>query len=180
MGITLLVMAQLATSQFMTAPGKDRNEDILFEIHEYTGIVTFALVFGFWVYTLLRSRGTRSDLLFPWFSVEARKAVVEDVGNYLRAMSKLKLPKHAERAPLASAIHGLGILLIVAMASTGVMWFTAIKIGEAATGWADGARELHELFSSFVWAYLVGHAGIALVNQFSGRQALSEMWSLRD
>ncbi len=179
MGIALLVIAQLATSQLMAAPGKDKIEDIFFEIHEYTGIATFALIFGFWAYTFYRAQGTSPSLLFPWFSDQGRKAVFADTKEYVQALSKLKLPKHARRAPLASAVHGLGIFLIAVMASTGLLWFAAIQFGDSAKWWGNAARELHEVFSNLVWAYLVGHAGTALVNQFSGRQPLSDMWSLR-
>lgn len=57
MVIALLVIAQVATSEFMIKPGKNREEDLLFEIHEYTGIVAFFLIFGLWLYAFSRDRG---------------------------------------------------------------------------------------------------------------------------
>ena len=179
MSIALLVIAQVTTSEFMITPGKERVEDILFEIHEYTGIATFFLVFGFWIYTLIRAGGTSPALLFPWFSASRRAAFWADTKHYFKVLSTFGIPEHVRNGPLASAIHGLGIVLIAAMASTGVAWFIAIQLGDTAKWWGDAAKETHEIFSNLVWVYLIGHAGIALVNQFAGKQPLSDMWSLR-
>jgi cytochrome b561 len=178
MAIALLVIAQLASSEFMTKPGKDRVEDTLFEIHEYAGIAVFILILGLCLNVLVRARGTETDLLFPWFSGDRRKAVWADVRAHVRAASHFRLPAHAERSPLASAVHGLGILLILAMAGTGVAWFIANQVGDSARAWGGAARETHEFLSNLVWAYLIGHAGLASLNQVTGRQRLSEMWSL--
>jgi cytochrome b561 len=176
--IAVLVISQVTTSQFMVAPGKNREEDLLFEIHEYTGIVTFFLIFGLWVYTFSRARGTRPGLLFPWFSRNTLSALAADARLHLRALMKFRLPDHQQNSPLASAVHGLGILLIVLMAGTGVTWFIGMQFGNMAQSWAKAAKEVHELFSNLVWAYLIGHAGIALINHFAGKQRLSEMWSV--
>lgn len=177
--IAVMVISQLATSKFMVTPGKNREEDLLFEIHEYTGIVTFVLILGLWAYTFLRERGTRPGLLFPWISGKALSALVTDTRVHLQALKKFRLPDHVQNSPLASAVHGLGILLIVMMTTTGVTWFVGMQFGDMAQSLAKAAKEVHELFSNLVWAYLIGHAGIALINQFAGKQALSDMWSVR-
>jgi cytochrome b561 len=178
LSIAVLVIAQVATSEFMTAPGKNREEDLLFEVHEYTGIVAFVLIVAFCIYSMVRRRGTPSNLLFPWFSAESRRALLADIRIHVQALSKFRLPDHARNAAFPSAIHGLGILLILVMASTGVAWFVAIQLGDMAKPWGEAAKELHELVSSVVWVYLLGHAGIALVNQLAGKQRLSDMWSI--
>lgn len=177
--IAVLVISQVATSQFMTTPGKNREEDLLFEIHELTGIATFFVIFGLWAYTFVRRRGTRTGLLFPWFSGTARSALWIDTKHHLQAIRKFRVPEHVRNGALASAIHGLGILLIVLMATTGVTWFIGMQLGDVGKSWAGAAKEVHEIFSNLVWAYLIGHAGFALINQFAGKQPLSDMWSLK-
>jgi cytochrome b561 len=176
MAVALLVIAQAATSQVMTAPGKNRIEDGLFEIHEFTGIVSFFLIFLFWLYTLLRKGGTRPGLLFPWFNRVNRQALSIDSRRHWRSLAAFRMPEHVHDSPLVSAVHGLGILLMMLMATTGVIWFIAIDLGDMAKIFAGVSKEAHEIFSNLVWAYLVGHAGLALINQFTGRQPLSDMW----
>lgn len=179
MVIAVLVISQVTISEFMTAPGKNRAEDLLFEIHEYTGMVTFLLILGLWAYTFLRPRGTRPGLLFPWFSGQARSALWADGKHHLQAFRQFRVPDHVPNGSFASAIHGLGILLIALMATTGVTWFIGIQLGDMATSWAEAAKEVHEIASNLVWAYLIGHAGFALINQFAGKQSLSDMWSVK-
>lgn len=177
--IAVLVIAQVTISQFMTAPGRNREEDLLFEIHEYTGITAFFLIFGFWTYTFIRHQGTRPGLLFPWFSGRALSALTADTKQHLQALLKFRVPEHVRDAPLASAFHGIGILLIVVMASTGVTWYVGMQFGDMAQSFAKAAKEVHEVFSTLVWIYLIGHVSVALINQFAGKQLLSDMWSLR-
>lgn len=178
LSIAVLVIAQVATSRFMVTPGQNREENLLFEIHEYTGIAAFFLIFGFWSYSLLRTRGTAPGLLFPWFSRDRLRALVADTRLHFQALLRRKIPEHVRNAPLPSAVHGLGILLIAAMATTCVTWFVGIQLGDMAQSWAKAAKEVHEALSNLVWIYLIGHAGIALINQLTGKQPLSDMWSV--
>ncbi len=176
--IAVLVMSQLATSRVMTSPKKDREEDWLFEIHEYTGLVAFFVIAGFWLYTMYRRRGTQRGVLYPWFSRTSLAALAADAKRHAQALAKLRLPEHIQHAPLASAIHGLGILLVLLMACSGVTWFVGTQLGDVAHAWAEAAEEVHEFFSNVVWVYLFGHAGIALINHFAGKQSLTDMWSV--
>lgn len=177
LAIALLVISQLATSRVMTSPKENREEDWLFEIHEYTGLVAFFVIAGFWLFTMYRLRGTRRGVLYPWFSRESLAALATDAKRHGQAFMKLRVPEHIEHAPLASAIHGLGILLVLLMACTGVTWFIGMQLGDMAHVWAEAAKEIHEFFSNVVWIYLFGHAGIALINHFAGKQSLTDMWS---
>ncbi len=177
--IAILVVSQVVTSQFMTKPGESLKEDILFEVHEYTGVAVFFLILAFWIFVYFRDRGTEPATLFPWFWKKKRMALWADTKVHLAALSKFKVPEHVRGAALPSAVHGLGILLITLMATTGIGWWIAIKLGDVATAWGETSRQVHEITSKLVWAYLIGHVGFALINQFAGKQPLTDMWSLK-
>ncbi|MGB5353644.1 MAG: cytochrome b/b6 domain-containing protein [Woeseia sp.] len=179
MSIALLVISQLATSKFMVHPGKDREGDLLFEIHEYSGMLALFVICGFWLHILRRGRGTNPALLFPWFSSAGLQAFWIDVKAHLKSVLSFKIPDHVENGPLASGVHGLGILLISLMTATGTTWFISQQIGDSAKWWGGAAKEVHEIFSNLVWVYFIAHAGLAIINQFAGKQPLSDMWSVK-
>lgn len=179
MSIAFLVVMQLLSSIFMTKPNNGEAENLFFEWHEYSGIATFNLIFLFWIYTLFRRKGTSAGLLFPWFSKSRRKDLKDNTLYYIKAFRNLRVPDHHNNAALPSAIHGLGILLIMAMGITGVSYFAAMSLSITHGFWLSAILALHAFFSKFVWAYLIGHATIAVINHFAKTQSINEMWSLK-
>lgn len=175
MSIALLIVTQLITSQLLGGKG----ENVYFEIHEYSGLGAFVLMFLFWIFAIWRREGTAPSLLFPWFSGERLMALWQDMQTHFAAFAKFKLPPHDPHAALPSATHGLGVLLVLIMGLTGTVIYVAIQTGNGKTSWAGTANGLHETFSNLVWAYLIGHVGIALINHFASKQSLSDMWSMK-
>mgnify|MGYP003649509327 CR=1 FL=1 len=47
------------------------------------------------------------------------------------------------------------------------------------TNWVANDLLLHVTFANLVWAYLIGHAGLAILHHFTSKASLSEMWSFR-
>jgi len=80
--------------------------------------------------------------------------------------------KHADESPLASAMHGLGLLTVLAMAGTGAVM--------ALGGVHDGpVLEIHRLLASLMWVYLIAHASAALLHQVQGHHVLQRMFGPR-
>ncbi len=179
MALALAVISQLLSSLAMEAPRRDRAGDLLFMVHEYSGLVTLALAIGFWLVIMTRRRGTAFGMLIPWFSVTRRAAFVADFQETYRAVRSLRLPEYKEESPLASAIHGLGVLLMTGMAGSGTIYFLADIYGARDALLPDVAIELHGLFANLVWAYLIGHALMALLHQLAGHARIRDMWSLK-
>lgn len=177
MALALLVIGQLTSSQLMETVKKG-EENPYFEYHEYAGVTAFVIVWSFWFYIMMRREGTSLATLFPWFSSEGRLALRESARKHWAAMKQFQLTDHDPNDALPSAIHGLGMMLMAWMATTGAIFFIAIKMGESKSVWAKAVKELHEEFGTFVWIYLIGHAGIALINHFKMKQRLGEIWSL--
>ena len=178
-GLALAIVTQLLTSLQMHGPDDVQAGDILFQVHRYSGLAATVLAFGLWVTILLRSRGTDLEALLPWFSWRRLAALGRDVKVYAGAALKLRLPEHDPEAALPSAIHGLGLVLITAMAASGATYFVQVALGLHSAE-PDGmiAMRVHLALANLVWAYLIAHAGLALLHHLLRSMRLSTMWSL--
>ena len=179
MGLATVVMLQLLTSLWMTAPRKERQADWLFVVHEYCGVIALSLALGTWLVLTFRRRGTAVSLLFPWLNASRRRAVWEDLRDHWQLAKSRRLPGYHAENPLASAIHGLGLLLMTAMAASGTLYFVALYIDSARSEWASIDLEIHQSLANLAWVYLVAHAGFAIVHHYAQGMNLREMWSLR-
>lgn len=167
--LALTITIQLALSTAMQSPGRNRPGDQWFEVHEKVGLASLAVLAGFWIWGLVRTREVGFAMLFPWFSLNRMRAVIADLGVHLRSIRHGKLPLR-EAKPLANAVHGLGILVATIMAVTGAAGYF-IPQARALLG-------IHTAFSTLMWAYLIGHAGIAVIHGFSGDRLLWRMFAL--
>lgn len=175
-GLAGAIVVQLASSQFMNPDGAGNTA---FQVHQWAGLTAFGLVVAFWANTTLRQRGTPLVQLLPWASGPARAALWQDIAGHISALKNLKMPLHGENAPLASAIHGLGLLLMTAMAGSGFIYYF-INSGDPDAGGLVGFTMLvHTTFANLVWAYLIGHAGMGILAHLAGTLPLGRMWSLR-
>jgi len=174
----VVIIVQLFTSNFMHGPWRGRPADWLFVTHEYAGLVSMGLALAFWLVLLVRRRGTPLGLMFPWFSDRRLIALWDDIVDHFIALVELRLPEHEGESPLASAVHGLGILLMTLLAVTGSIYFY---------GAYEGLKEMfffrlmlftHGTFANLAWFYLIGHAGLGIIHHYTSRFSLADMWSL--
>jgi len=169
-GVALAVAFQLVISLVMDGPEPGRADGLALWAHEYAGLAALALIALFWLNLTLRRVGTAPGALFPWAAPARRAALRAEALALKDALTRLRLPGHDETAALASAAHGLGLLLMSAMALSGAAWF-----------WLGGdlLLDLHGLFGNLAWAYLLGHAGMAALHHVTGVAPLGAMWSLK-
>jgi cytochrome b561 len=175
--LAISVVLQLLSSLVMTTPRAERAGDRLFFVHEYIGIAAFAAALGFWLLLAFRRQGTPMSKLYPWFTKAGRDAVI---GESIRAFNELRarrIPDIGDDDVLPSAIHGLGLALVSAMATFGVLWYGAALAGYGDTLIAWALINLHAMFGNLAWAYLIGHVGMAALHQFLGHPILQQMWS---
>lgn len=175
--LAIAVILQLLTSLVMHGPDRNSAGDWLFEIHEYSGLLALVLAAGFWLHVLSRRKGMEVRALVPWFSAERRRAVLADVKVHWTSLKARQVPPHEDASPLASAIHGLGLLLMLGMAATGAVFFFGLYFGIEKTGLFPLDLDVHRLLANLAWAYLVGHAGLAVLHHYLKQSSLSEMWS---
>jgi len=179
-GLAVAIVIQLTTSLVMRAPEHGRVGNGYFDIHQYGGLAAFAFVFAFWAVVAFRKRGTPVRLLFPWASADRRADLYRDVRRHASSLRALRLPVHDGPAPFSAAVHGLGLLLMTTMAVSGTIYYF-INTGDTHAGGLVGLVLLvHEALASLVWVYLIGHAGLAVLQHFTKGLSLAEMWSFRN
>ncbi|WOI56679.1 cytochrome b/b6 domain-containing protein [Palleronia sp. LCG004] len=177
-GLALAVVTQLLTSLVLQPAEDGHAGNFWFEIHEYGGLSAFALIVLFWIVLTARRRGTPAGLLFPWVSGERLSALWSDIVRYAGALRRLRLPPHDDASPLASAVHGLGILLITAMATSGTLYYFIGNGNPDAGGLVGATMFVHRTLANLAWAYLIGHASMAVLQHLFTDFNLRGMWSL--
>lgn len=158
-------------------PGDDPAWPFL--LHEWVGVASLAALGLFWIWTLLRHRlETPLGRLVPWFSVDGYRAVLVDVKRSAARLIGVETPdgdREEADGALASAVHGLGLLVASGMAASGAAYFFFFEgtpLGKFVLG-------SHKLLANFMWAYLIGHAGLAVIHALWGDDVLSRMFWLR-
>lgn len=171
--LALAVLHQLLTSLVMRGPW--RGGGLGWQMHESVGAASLGILMLFWLWTVLRRGETRPRDLFPWLSRAGRAALWRDGLGYLAALRRFRLP-HATHSPVASAVHGAGLLTATATAATGACWFLK---GIAPQLLVRTGLELHGALANLMWAYLIAHAGLALLHELTGQRVLARMAPVR-
>jgi cytochrome b561 len=178
--IALGITAQLGLSQFMEAPD-DKDEELvtglplaLFEAHENIGMILFALIVLHWLWSLSGHVQGGIGHLFPWLSKERMGKVTAEARDAL----KLKLSNPEISNALAGAVHGLGLLVAIAMAASGAVIFFNLSETGHMTGLGEIFEELHGFIAPLMWAYLIGHVAVAVMHKRQGHTNVKEMFSL--
>lgn len=171
-GLAIAVIIQLSTSLVMHA---GRAGDPFFKVHSFSGLTAMVFVTLFWIVAVVRTSGTDPGMLLPWFSQARRRALLQDIKTTLSALGKGRLPPFKEASPLAAMVHGLGLLLMTAMASSGTLYFF---LSDTRLGFVEWVIEAHKLLASLVWVYLIAHSFMALLYHSVEEISLSRMWSV--
>jgi cytochrome b561 len=177
--LLVTVLHQLVGSRFMERPFPGEDPAWPFQFHTWVGFAGLAVLVLFWTWTLLRHRSeTPLARLIPWFSIAGIRAVLTDAKRIAGGRMVVERPdggpEEADGA-LASAVHGLGLLVACVMAVSGAayfLFFEGTSLGKLVLG-------LHKLFANLMWAYLIGHAGLAMLHALWGDDILSRMFWLR-
>ena len=141
-------------------------------LHEQVGLVGLGVLALFWLWTLVRHPlETPVARLVPWFSPSRIAAVFEDIARLVRALFSFRAPP-LELDALASAVHGLGLLVASFLALSGAAWFYLF----AGTPYGRIVMGMHKLSANLMWAYLIGHALVAVVHHALGDDIFSRMF----
>jgi cytochrome b561 len=163
------ILWQLVFVQLAERPRVDRPGNVFFTIHEWVGLVTFGLVVIFWLWSLVRHAETPVSVMFPWLSARRLAALGADLRAQWAELRRLRLPGAGDETPLASAVHGLGLLTVLAMGATGAWLFTMTIPGGL-------VLKVHRAISNLLWAFVIGHASLAVLHQWAGHRVLRRMF----
>lgn len=177
----LLMVAQLINEEFMKHPklvnGMPRprtDEQIFFfDMHEWIGVILLVVV-GL-RFMMMLGNPEEVKRLFPFISGERMKGVFADMKEIPGWFTgKLKPP--SDEDCLAGFVHGLGLLLGLAMGLTG----TAIFVGmDPITGRMDELvhelKEVHEVLGELLLYYVIGHVAMVVLHQLKGHRSLQRI-----
>ena len=182
-GIALAVVIQLVSSQVMAVPQPGRllsgAERSFFAVHRWSGMCVLSLLVLHWLWGLAGHVPYGWEHLFPWFSGPRLKKVLSAL-KAMPAWLRGRLPAESnETLPLAGAVHGLGLVVATAMALTGSLIFFGMPSQGSMSGYIGVVREIHGFVANFIWAYFIGHVGMAVLHQWRGESLIGNMFNLR-
>ena len=176
LGMVATVTAQLFISLVMSEPDDKGTVfgKMAYEAHEIVGLTALGIIAIHWIWsTLSRTDGSLKHL-FPWHG-EARNQVISDIVG----LTKGQLPDSNKHGGLSGLIHGLGFLAVTGVAISGAIIFLTFPESGKPGFIGDAAEELHEAMAALVWAYWIGHGGIAILHHLSGNDTLKSMFSFK-
>jgi len=155
--ILVLVISQIITSNFMgfTSTGEIKKNLVDFYgtwTHIVTGLTLFPLAFAF-IFVELKTHGF--NYFFNYLSGDFSQ-IKKDISQ----IKQLKLPD-ANANGIATLVQGLGLGALALVLLTGSAWFLSWISGAP---WAKSIKELHELMTGLIEAYVAGHGFMGLLH----------------
>jgi len=182
LGLAFAVANQLFCSLLMEVPEpgavRTHSEQLFFLIHERSGLAVLALMGGHWLWGLAGHVSEGWGHLFPWFSRERIRRLGSDLRSVPEWFSQKFPSQESETIPLTGAVHGLGLLAVTAMGLTGGAIFWGMAPDGSAGSFVEAVKEIHGFLAIFVWAYLIGHVGMAFFHHRLGHRTLADMFNL--
>ena len=180
--IIIVVSLQLLSQTWMFVPTPDKLPQTqlaawLFVIHLCVGIMGLCFV-AVRLMTIMDDEND-SKRLFPFFrkdNINAFFRELQSVPNWL----KQGPPSPEQDSLIASSVHGLGLLLILGLGTTGVLFYMGLEPDGAMDSLTKFFRETHEFFATFLWIYIIGHVGMYVRHRMSGHQQVSEIFSFKN
>ncbi len=115
--------------------------------------------------------------MVPWFSSRFRKVFFMEARNDIASTLRGRFPLPEEQSALSGAVHGTGILLILAQGFTGAYVMLGVR--------SDGTMredtllmlDLHSLFADLVWIFLAGHVAMFLLHLATRHQTIMDIFA---
>jgi cytochrome b561 len=175
-GLALAIPLQLLTELFMRRPKlghvRTGSEILFFEVHEWVGLAACAIVVLHILWSALGTAKGGFARLFPYLSADGRRAIIDEIREIPGWLSG-KLHETAEESAIAGTVHGLGLLLVLGMASTGtVIFFGMEELTGHMSPFVHALAEIHGTGGNLVWAYLIGHVGMVALHRIKGHNLL--------
>lgn len=155
--ILCLVISQLIVSNFMGFTdngeiGKKASEYYGTWIHIITGLSLLPFVLLF-IYIELRSHGPK--YFFPYLYGN-----VTQIKKDVQQLKRMELPEPNPHG-IATIVQGLGLGALALVILSGLTWFLSWTYSAP---WSDSIKEIHELFTGLIVAYVIGHGGMGVLH----------------
>jgi len=177
----LAVLIQLGSEQLMKVPKPGETvqpiEAIFLGLHEWNGFIALAIVAFYLMY--LSNNNDDWKRLFPLMSISGCKGLWQEIRSDIPGWLTGRLKNPGESHYIAGTVHGLGILLLIGLGSTGIMIFMGLESSGEANEDIKLLRALHANLGTLIWIYMFGHTGMAIIHQLKGHNVFGEMFSLK-
>ncbi len=177
----LLMVAQLINEEFMKRPKlvdgfprvRTDEQIFFFDMHEWLGVILLVVIGLRFMMMLGNPEEVRR--LFPFISAERMKGVFADMKEIPGWFTgKLKAP--SDEDCLAGFVHGLGLLLGLAMGLTGTAMFVGMDPITGSMGeFVHELKEIHEVLGELLLYYVIGHVAMVVLHQLKGHRSLQRI-----
>lgn len=157
--IALLIAGQIVNSNFIDASGLDEQDltNIITWLHVVSGSLLLLLgtVLLGW---MLTQRGVRWYYAWIFFDFS-------QIHKDTRQLRHFSLPD-AERGGIAATIQGLGVLSLLLVAASGMLWFMAARFLSVSPSQTYAFLHWHKFLTTFIEIYFYGHGFMGLLHIF--------------
>jgi len=159
--VLILVIGQIIDSNFIEITksgeiGSEPGELYATWLHIGTGLV-LAVLGPVFLFVVWKRRGWR--YYFPYLAGD-----LAPLKGDINQLKNLQLPEPVDGG-IAAIVQGLGLGALLLVLLSGVTWFVAWNLQ---LPWSHDAKEIHELMTGLIEAYLIGHGGMGLVHVYFG------------
>jgi len=180
-GIAVGIPLQLISEELMKRPkpGRIRTDEqiFFFDMHEWVGMLLLTLIVLRLLWGVIGMGEGRLSKLFPYLTPKGRIGILNEfrteVPGWFRG--KFAAPEKNEDY-IAGLVHGLGVLLILALGTSGAVMLYGMEESGQMLGVVHDMKELHEALGSVLWIYLIGHVGMAVVHQVLGHRSFQRIF----
>lgn len=173
------VIHQLIGSEWMAKPWKMAEasalQATLFELHEWAGLTATVMLVVLLVSLFRRAQGGFFSRYCPWLAAAGRSGLWSEAKQALGGLKKLTPPTSQQTEHLATAVQGLGLLILLFFTVTG----TAMWLLEDNLDLMHRIGSIHELGALPLKLYLLGHAGMAVIHEWRGEGLMRKMFTVR-
>ncbi|MDQ6975926.1 MAG: cytochrome b/b6 domain-containing protein [Mariprofundaceae bacterium] len=200
--LALCLLSQIAIGQLMDVPGEHHveaevsalsianeamadedhqsnahaeEESWMFEVHEFLGISIAALIMMRLALAFTNIPGAHWRNLFPWFSKEGRNRLQDEIKSQASGWKQGKLAAPENGESVARSAHGLMLLIVLAMAATGVTLFFGWNEHGQQTEIIHMVGEAHEFIVIFLEAFIVLHILAVVLHMRGGHSIINRI-----
>jgi cytochrome b561 len=177
-GMIFCVLYQLISSEFMRVlePGKMGGFDtILFTLH----MMVFgwgAFLIGSVYVAILHEDKDGWGRMVPWFSARYRTAFLKEARYDIASTLRGHFPLPEEQRALPGAVHGAGILLILAQGFTGAYVMLGVRSDGTMRSDTLLFLDLHSFFGALVWIFVIGHVTMFACHLIAGHRTILDVF----
>ncbi len=176
--MVITVLFQLFSSLWMQVPepGKLNHwEQHLFYWHAlFFGWL--ALMVGFIYFFVVRTDPETWAQFFPWLVKERRAAFFNALKTEIPDLFRGKLAPAEPKSPLAGAVHGLGMLLLIGLGLTGLYVMQGVRSDGTMSSDVLIFLDLHAALGVMIWAFLGAHIFMTVYHLLLGHRELFDIF----